>query len=494
MLAISRMLSFMMLLAMTAWLAAAPAYAGPPTSYTPPGGQTPSADLETCTSSSGYTEEQITSRIVYCISSTIYQTLFIIMNDLKDYIFGTMVTCFALSCAFYGMRIIGGEPQVMAKTVGALVRWGVIITFFNYMGAVAYSAFAITDWLVSLVTPSGYSPWEQIDAFLGRLLGFAPGLTLVNGVAGVIFAIALSGSHGFSAFGVGLIALYNMMMFILEIVYTYLAALLVIAFMMIIAPLIIPLAIFNYTERYFTKWVQNIVGAMLLPMFLFGFLNITLTYFDTLIQDSLDAFSKEIKDANGNPDFSKFWRENQPLYSWIAPGDPNNAEELRGLVNSHLPSGSREHKVLPPMGTEINPTARVGMEMNNIITFGTSHDPKQMQKILFSFIAIFVYALMLMGLVRKMPALAAAVAKSFTINVASDMSFRQASAQAMNNVGTGAGVIVGGAAGSGIGKAIGGSRGRSLGAWGGAAVGGSVGGQLGDQLSKQLGLLAGRRT
>lgn len=471
-----------------------PALAAAPSTYTPPSGTTPSGDINDCTSSSGYAENEITSRIVYCVSSVIYESIFTIMNDLQIYIYDTMLLCFALSCAFYGMRILGGEPQVMAKTVGALVRWGVLITFFNYLGAVAYYAFAITDWLVSLVVPGGYTPWQHIDEFLGKLLGFAPGLTMVNGVAGIIFAMALSGTHGFSAFGVGLIALYNLMMFILEVVYTYLAALLVIAFMMVISPLIVPLAIFNYTERYFTKWVQNIVGAMLVPMFLFGFLSMTLNYFDILISDALSAFSNDVNDASGNPDFARFWREAQPMLSTTYVGDPNTAERQRNDVNTDRPAGNREIPLVPGIGTEINPNMRAGMDINTAITFGTSYNPNQLQRILFSFLAIFIYSLLLLGLVRKMPGIAAAVAKtSVQINMFGDVSFRQAAAGAINNVGTGAGVLAAGLAGSSIGAAVGGSRGRSMGAWAGAAVGGVQGGKLGNELSSKLGLLAGRR-
>lgn len=472
------------------------ALASPLVDFTDPsGGSIDISTMENCASGSGYTEEQITSQVVFCIRSVIYYSVGIIMYAMATYIYDTIVVAYALAVCFWGIRMMGGEPQVLPRAAGSLLRWSMVYMFFWHLPYIAYYSFAMVDWLISLVTPPGYLPWTQIDGFFQRLFGFTSNTTMTNGVAGIIFAIAISAGSGGSVFGTAAMAVFNLMNFVLETIYAYLTSLLIIGFLMIIAPFIVPLALFNYTERFFKKWLHNVLGAMLVPMMLYGFLAMSLDYFEILITDSLNALSQEITDANGNPAYDQFWRTHQPLYSWIAPGDPNEAEKMRAQINNNLAPGVTRPKIMPPIATEQNPYARVGMDMNQTFNFATTYNPNELREILFSFLALWIYASMLLGLTRKMPAIAQSIAASAQVGIFGVAgSFGQRAAKGMSDAAYGAGFIAGGYLGSGLGKMAGGKQSVSAGAIVGGVFGGRLVSQKADQLGETLKNMVGRRT
>ncbi|MBY0407520.1 MAG: type IV secretion system protein, partial [Rickettsiales bacterium] len=296
-----------------------PAYADEPTEWAPPS-ETPPVDditdLKQCSNNSGYTEQQVTSRIVFCIKAVVYNVVLVMLADLSDYMRGTTIAAFAVAVAVFGIRLVGGETEIKPKSVGLMFRLGLVYMFSYNLGNLTFWIFGTLDWMITLVVPfPGWTPWEHVDAFMGRLLGFAPGLNLAHGVAGVIFASALSATTGSSMFGAAAMSLWDLMTFVLDIVYAYLTALLVIGFMIIVSPFFVPMALFPYTERYFKKWLNQIMAAMLMPVLLFAFLSMSLGVFDNLIQSCISNLSDNMEDANNNPTYEMHWRINQPMLS-----------------------------------------------------------------------------------------------------------------------------------------------------------------------------------
>lgn len=450
-------------------------------------------DIETCTQNSGLTEEKITSRVVFCIRAAVLVAVGTMLQDLSEYMVNTVTAAAALAVAVFGIRVLGGEAEITARTVSALLRLGLVGMFSYNLGNVPGALFGVMDWLISLVVPfPGWTPWEQIDAFLGRLMGFAPGYTLVNGVLGVVLASALSATAGSAMALSGMMAMGQLMLFILDIVYAYLTALLVLGFMIIISPLIVPLALFKYSERFFKKWLNTVIGAILMPMLLFAFLSISLNVFDALIQNVISNLSDNLTDANGNPTFEEHWRTDQPFFSWIAVADPNlvkdQQESMLAKIRSMGSAGQGregETRVLPPIGTEINPFQRTGMDVNKAIAVGTDYDFAQLQRVFLSFIALWVFARLVMGLIRKMPEIAAAISASVLIAL-QPQNFKQKMDQAARNFGLGAGAMAGGWAGSQLGG-LAGARMRSVGAIGGIAAGGALGERFAGSLGEKFG-------
>src|SRR5690606_32634148 len=99
----------------------------------------------------------------------------------------------------------------------------------------------------------GYLPWTVIDNFIGKIAGTGPSVSMMNGVLGIISASIFSSNTGFTVFGFGLMAILNVLSFILSLIYTYLLSILTIGFMLILMPVMIPLSLFFYTENYLKK-------------------------------------------------------------------------------------------------------------------------------------------------------------------------------------------------------------------------------------------------
>ena len=459
----------------------------------PTNGKMNISSVQDCAAGSGFEEYQVTSRVVYCIRNVILYSVGVLMQQISFYMSGTIAIAFAFACAMLGVRILGGEPQLLPKLAGTIIRWGLALWFFQNLSAIAYFMFGIIDWMIALVTPPNWVPWEQVDELLGRLFGFGENIDLANGMAGIVFAAMFSSTSGGSLFAIAAGAVYGLMRFVLEIIYVYLIALLIVGFLLVLAPFIVPLTLFRFTERYFTKWLKNIIGAMLLPVMLYAFLSMSLQYFDNLLQNTLDSMSQQIYDARGNPSFESFWSAQQPNYSWIAPGDPNNAKKQQARIGAFSQSyGNRQPKIKPPMASEHNPYNQFGQEMSTFSNFRVSYDSLQFRQIIFSVIAFFIYVNMMLSLVKAMPMVARSIASSAfysTEGRGTGINIKTAIADA----GAGAGFILGGWAGSQAGDAAGKGRARSLGALGGAIAGAAAGRQAGNYLTTQLSSLVGKR-
>ncbi len=460
----------------------------------------PPSNVQDCAADSGFKDSQITSQIVYCVKTTIIKVTEKMMFAVSDYMVTTTTVAFAVAVALFGMRLVGGEAEVTSKTIGLLSRLALVFLYGYALGFPNNTdlLFRLMDWLVDLVGPSpGWSPWEVIDAFVGRLFGFGGDKrTMVNGVAGVIFAAALSASTGTAIFSSAVMAFFSLMLFVLDIVYAYLTAVLVLSFTIIISPMIIPLALFAATDRYFKKWCQIMIGAIIMPMLLFGFLSHVLGVFDVLIKQCTDTLSAGIIDKNGNPVYDKFFKVNEPVFSWLASADPNKVDELGKSVETYtktLPADEKKNispdtkKVFPPIATEINPFDRVAMDISLANFPGVDYDADTIKEIIFTFITLWIYCKLLQGIIRKIPEIAQQISAGVRISI-SPQNFKDRIAMARKDGGVGIGAITGGFLGGKIGGAASSNSfgGRSAGTVAGMLLGGSAGEKVSVSITNQV--------
>jgi len=371
-------------------------------------------DLTSCSAPGGFSPESMTAPIVYCIQDTIQQAVASGLNAISIYFQGTVAAGVILAVTIHGAKIMSGEREFAAKSIGFIIRIGLVLYFSFNLGGFAGHAFGVMDQLLTLAV-GGYSPWQQIDDFLGTIFGFAPGIALFQGLIW-LGAGLLSGTSSFGMSAGLLMALIEVIVFIIDVIYTYLTAYLVLGFMIILSPILIPTALFQYSERYFTKWLDTIIGAMLVPVFLFGFLKMSLGVFNTLICNvfviMLPTYTCTVPlDPANPPDFNMFWRTNQPIFSWMMPTDPNFTNELKKKMAT---SGHKE-KMVPPVQIVINPFDRGGFNANNFntpgINFGLDNG-KVNQKLLFALISLWIYASIMKDLCKKMPEVAQEIARA----------------------------------------------------------------------------------
>lgn len=203
---------------------------------------------------------------------------------------GTVLSAIlTLAITLFGLKAMLGEQKINQHGVRLLIRIGLVLMFTLALTAFTSYAFAIFKQLIEIVSPFGFSPWEQIDRFLGKLLGYSKCTTAANGtlsctttsdikdgIVGLLAGSFFSKNLGIMLSVIGCYTIFSLLMFVFQVVYLYLASFLAVAFLMIIAPIFIPFYLFTYTEHYLIKWFDILISNMLTPMLMFAFLSMFL--------------------------------------------------------------------------------------------------------------------------------------------------------------------------------------------------------------------------
>jgi type IV secretory pathway VirB6-like protein len=367
-----------------------------------------------------------TGKVVFCLQNSIQMASTEILQLLSIYMEPVVAIMVAFAIIFLGIRILSGEKQLTRTVIGFLLRLGLVLFFSNNLGNLSGAIFAVEEQLVMMVSWNNISPWERIDIFIGKLFGMGPQIVLFQGLLGVLGGALVSSTVGVILFIAGFLAIVDILTFIIRTVFTYITSYLMIAFMIIISPLVIPMALFFYTERYFQKWLAMLIAAMITPMLLFAFLQLFLgvfsvliaSIFNTLVVDpstgGLSCPNCDIRTPNlcdlsqcSMPDFRAFWRLNQPLFSWLVPGDPSFDQLLTIVTDENIGDPAVQSNVLP--------TARRALDTNILnvpsIDFGLNNIGMT-QQLVFKFITLWIFASLMKSMVEKIPDIAASIANT----------------------------------------------------------------------------------
>lgn len=109
---------------------------------------------------------------------------------------------------------------------------------------------------------------ESSDPGMSRGMLYLFFSSMSTSIVGILLAI------------VGFVFIYGMLHLIIKALFVYLAGYIGIAFLMIFAPLFIPLVLFKRTKEYFDKWVKLIVSFMLQPIIILVFMIFSLAAMD----------------------------------------------------------------------------------------------------------------------------------------------------------------------------------------------------------------------
>ncbi|MCE2926867.1 MAG: hypothetical protein LW823_04390 [Rickettsiales bacterium] len=394
-----------------------------------------------------------TTKIVACLKSAVVTAVVNPNNPtqgflpaMSTYMTPLVAVMIVFAVMVFGIRIFGGEPDLKPKAIGFLIRLGLVWFFAYNLGGFALKMFAVMDELVCLVTIPSWSappavisqqvqlegiwpeanrtikymsggvfqtcyPWVFIDRFLGRLMGFGENLVLASGLMGLVSAATFSSTIGILIFLAGVMAFLDIIFVILRVVFMYLTSVLVLAFMIIISPLIIPMALFYTRENYFTSWLRIVMVAMLLPMMVFAFVGMFIGIFDLLI-DRIFIILGGL-DPTGQPQFDAYWRINEPKFSWLLPSDPNLAQDFEDITKTDI-VGS------PSVQTFINPYARRAMDATSfIVAPGVNFGPsgtKVEQQLVLGFVSLWIFSALLKSMLNLIPGVVQGIAKA-SINI-----------------------------------------------------------------------------
>jgi type IV secretory pathway VirB6-like protein len=202
---------------------------------------------------------------------------------------------------------------------------------------------------------------------------------------------------GIIVFFTGMMAFVDVIFMILRIIFVYLLSVLVVAFMIIISPLVIPMALFNLQERYFKRWLDITITAILTPMMLFAFVGLFMGIYDLQIDRLIDILGGA--DANGKTQFDAYWRMNQPKFSWLMPADANLAQDFEDLSKS-------EEVGSPAVQSFINPYARRALDSNIGVTPGVNFGEagqKVLQQLVLGFVGLWIVSSLIKSMISIIP-------------------------------------------------------------------------------------------
>jgi len=450
------------------------------------------------TSSSVGQNNGITTTLVGCVNQAMRNDAYLLLGTMSDFLTNVVGALSIFAIAWHAIKIFGGEGEIKAQTIGFLIKLAAINVFFYNLSVFKTLPFDLMDELANAIGPT---PWSTIDGLLGQVFGFDStnqgGRLLYHGTVGMASAAAFAGAPGFIMFAAALFALFEFVMLGMEIVYVYLVSVLVLALMVIMSPLMIPLLIFRYSEKYYMSWLKTMMGAVLIPVFLFGFLSFSMNFFTFGIPNTTGTGTKNI---GGIPDilsglnpqgytdphyagldyFTPYTRQGHSLFNWTMSTDPNAQQ---AATQSIINANPNEPPTLMPTASP-NISSR-GAESPMVkafslwsINFGAANHTN-FRDVALSFAALWIYASVMMELVSKMPEVAQEVA-GMSISISfQGQSLKQKVSENLQNLKFGGGALLGGLAGKEVGKSITKSaKGREASALAGIIGGGLVSGRL----------------
>lgn len=358
--------------------------------------------LETC--APGHQSWEYTSIVVDCVQTAIIGATNTMMGGLSNYMGPIVGAAMVLVIAIFGIRIASGEPQLIPKAVGFLLRLAIVLMFSYNLGGFSSAFFGIEAQLTALAS-GGYSPWLQIDTFLGQLFGFGEGLQLYQGMLGLVAASLFTSVPGMMLFGAAVMGLIKLLMFVFDIVYVYLAALIIMGFMLVLSPLVVPLALFQQTERYVKKWLDILMMSMITPVLLFGFLFMFLSIFSLLVGNIFDTL--------GGDNFQGFYQLNQQKFSWMVPVESNKHAE-----DEDIASMNGQPQEVPAVPGNITPQLTQAFDLGSMFTtpgvnFG-SNSTSIMQQLGFDFVTLAIFAAIMQTMIHGIPQVASSIAGVLT--------------------------------------------------------------------------------
>lgn len=371
--------------------------------YAPPA-SAQTVSIQDCTP--GANDWDYTTRVVLCLSEALIDASKDMAVMLASYMYDTAVAMMVLSLAWFGVQVIGGERQVVQRMISIAIRWGAVIYYLDNVDTIIDDFFDIFIQFLQLFN-GGYSPWFRIDELLGKLFGFGPTLAVTQGLLGIIGAALLSSTAGVFIFMAGIMAFFDIIMFIFNVVFTFLMSVTLIAFMFAISPILVPTLIFFYTERYFNKWWHIMVSAALIPMLMFTFLFFFFSIFKVMVADIFEILGFPCSSPTDfstcqSPDFRAYWKMNQPKFSWVMPADPNFSQEMQTVTTATDLS-------VPAVQSNVNPLLRRGFDKSMYNTpavdFGPNH-VKIMEELLLALIGLWIVATLMKSVIQKIPNIA----------------------------------------------------------------------------------------
>lgn len=325
--------------------------------------------------------------VVNNIENTIVAAMSNFIAAYTDYLRPTMLAVFTLAVVLYGIKMIYAIQELQKMTLTFMLKLAIVAGFAFNMDYFATLPFAVVHGLIDTIV-GGVNPWVQLDAYIGELMGNG---NLANGIVGILGAALFSGIQGILVFLVGFIGVFSVLYLGFRAAFSYLSSIVLIAFIMLVAPLILPLAMFTHTDRiYFKKWIDLLIAAMINPVIVVAFLWMI-----------VGLVGGAVGTLIGIPNLQAGYRMNHNMFSWLMPNDPNRWTQLSSTLGQPIQA--------PAVQSFMSPTLFSSMNANALSTAALDFGPDQvwtMQQLTFDFLGLFIVAYLLLSLLDGIPDIA----------------------------------------------------------------------------------------
>jgi len=238
---------------------------------------------------------------------------------------------FVIAIGYYGLRLMIGDVQrVKGDTIVLGLKLAAIIYFMNNANAIYIYLLNIMQQFSGIVAGAATSLhangfcndtvtvptntelgdtsswadnlWLRWDCIFGYLLGIGQGSLAVYGIASFLFLMFNTMSIGILIAAVGLYLIITLLTAAFRFVHVYFMAMLSLSFLFCIGYMFVPLMLFRNTLEYFRKWLNLVLGFVLTPVMMFGFMGIMLVAMDVALFTSQYSVWSEIGGTNyGGP-------------------------------------------------------------------------------------------------------------------------------------------------------------------------------------------------
>lgn len=152
----------------------------------------------------------------------------------------------------------------------------------------------------------------RADLAQNNKLGEQPGMA--RGLISFFFSSVQSSIVGVLLAVIGFVFMYSMIWMVLKALFIYIAGYLGIAFMMIFAPIFIPLVLFRVTSEYFKKWVKLSIAFALQPIIILAFVSFSISAIDlAMFSGDYSVMYRIAGEQSRNDDFNlnKYLHDNK---------------------------------------------------------------------------------------------------------------------------------------------------------------------------------------
>lgn len=213
-----------------------------------------------------------------------------------------------LATVFHGYRLMTGDlnQNLKGSAVILLLKMGAIY-FFMYNAAMIYgymvgilqnlsekisqvaSAAHTTAFCNNAYTPNVANNsqwqngmWARWDCFFHYLLGLN-GTLAENSIISFLFLMIFTMGTGILVCIMGLFIIASLLMAAFKFIHVYVTSLLSLSFMFCLGYLFVPLILFRVSYQYFRQWLSLVIGYIITPIIMFGFMGVMLVAMDVAL-------------------------------------------------------------------------------------------------------------------------------------------------------------------------------------------------------------------